>query len=228
MVINVIGRSDIIGYYPFDEGTGSTIKDISSNSNDGTITGATWTTKSPNGANNLTFSGTSQYVDVGDITIFESATDTITIEMIVEIDDPTKNYGMIFDKFGGTPGWSYGFYGTSGKPMIAVYDGSKWMQVAGGAALTANTRYHLVCTYDGTGVSAGVKWYYNGVLQSNTDVIVQTPTGSLANANTARFMDRSSNSGAYDSGGTIEVCRMYNRVVSQSEVTALYKAVYRA
>ena len=35
-------ESDLIGYWNFDEGTGSTVTDLSSHNNDGTINGAIW------------------------------------------------------------------------------------------------------------------------------------------------------------------------------------------
>ncbi len=35
-------ETGLVAYYPMDEGTGSTAYDMSQNSNDGTITGATW------------------------------------------------------------------------------------------------------------------------------------------------------------------------------------------
>ncbi|MCD4664186.1 MAG: T9SS type A sorting domain-containing protein, partial [Bacteroidales bacterium] len=52
----------------FNEGTGTTAYDATSNANDGTITGATWSTDVPPNPNfSLQFDGVDDYVDMGDV-----------------------------------------------------------------------------------------------------------------------------------------------------------------
>ena len=40
-------EAGLVGYWNFNEGSGSTVTDLSGNGNDGTINGATWSTDSP-------------------------------------------------------------------------------------------------------------------------------------------------------------------------------------
>jgi len=54
------------GIWNFDEGSGITTRDTSGNLNDGTINGATWIKRTPNGEGYaLDFNGSSDYVDCG-------------------------------------------------------------------------------------------------------------------------------------------------------------------
>lgn len=55
--------SALVAHYAFDEGTGATLGDSSSNSNDGTIYGATWTVEAHAG-NALYFDGTNDSVQI--------------------------------------------------------------------------------------------------------------------------------------------------------------------
>ena len=40
-------ESGLVGYWNFNEGSGNTVTDLSSNGNNGTINGATWSTDAP-------------------------------------------------------------------------------------------------------------------------------------------------------------------------------------
>jgi Concanavalin A-like lectin/glucanases superfamily/NHL repeat len=55
--------STLVGYWPLDEGSGTTTADLSGNNNTGTLIGASWTTGKVNNA--LSFNGTNNYVNVG-------------------------------------------------------------------------------------------------------------------------------------------------------------------
>ncbi len=67
-------QAELVGWWRFDEGTGTTAYDSSGNNNDGTLVGgATWVTGRFGGG--LELDGTSGYVSVPD---FELTTDTIT------------------------------------------------------------------------------------------------------------------------------------------------------
>ena len=66
-----------VGYWPLDEGSGTTTADLSGNNNTGTLTGASWTTGKLNGA--LSFNGTSNYVTMGNPTALQFGTNSFTI-----------------------------------------------------------------------------------------------------------------------------------------------------
>ena len=82
----IVGESSLIGYWKFNEGSGTTVEDSSGNGNDGTINGdATWTTGKNGGG--LDFDGLDDYVDVGDIDL----TDAFTIAAWIKISSMGKN-----------------------------------------------------------------------------------------------------------------------------------------
>ena len=41
-------KSGLVGYWNFNEGSGNTVTDLTSNGNNGTINGASWSTQTPN------------------------------------------------------------------------------------------------------------------------------------------------------------------------------------
>ena len=88
LFISILGwpsRSDaqtpvpgLIAAYSFNEGTGSTVADVSGNHLNGNIVGATWTTGGRYG-NALSFNGTSSYVDLGNSVLLQ-LTGSMTLE----------------------------------------------------------------------------------------------------------------------------------------------------
>jgi hypothetical protein len=70
--------SGLVGYWPFDEGTGTIAYDKSGNNNNGTLlNGPTWTSGKVGGA--LSFDGVNDYVNVGTSTILKNITSSITM-----------------------------------------------------------------------------------------------------------------------------------------------------
>jgi hypothetical protein len=76
------GTSGLVAANGFDEGTGTTVKDLSGKNLTGTIVGATWTTTGMYG-NALSFNGTSSYVDLGNSSALQ-LTGSMTIEAWVK------------------------------------------------------------------------------------------------------------------------------------------------
>ena len=66
-------ESGLAGYWKLDEGTGTTVNDLSSNDNDGTINGASWSTDVP--SSSYVLSGTPGSSDGGLHDIILSAND---------------------------------------------------------------------------------------------------------------------------------------------------------
>ena len=68
----------LVAAYGFNEGTGTTIRDISGNGNNGTISGATWTTSGKYG-NALVFNGANALVTVNNSASLQLST-AMTLE----------------------------------------------------------------------------------------------------------------------------------------------------
>ena len=78
------GPPGLVAAYAFDEGTGSTVADSSGNGNNGTLSGATWTSGRFNSG--LAFSGNSARVNVPDSASLDLTT-AMTLEAWVSPDD---------------------------------------------------------------------------------------------------------------------------------------------
>ena len=84
----------------------------------------------------------------------------------------------------------------------------------GATTLSANTWYHVVGTYDG----ATARIYVNGALDGSND-FVSTGTG---NTDPLMIGGRDNNTDMFD--GAIDDVRLYDRALSDSEVSAMYQA----
>ena len=95
----------------------------------------------------------------------------------------------------------------------AFFDGAGWHLHATGQALSLGVWYHLVGTYNG----ATLSHYVNGTF-SNSLSYAGTPQ-SGGNTRIARRWDDVANAADNFVGGTIPMVRIYNRALSQAEVT---------
>ncbi len=84
----------LVGYWPMDEGAGLTATDISTNSNDGSVSGASWT--AGNFGNGLDFNGSSDYVSVPALDLYSN---TVTMSAWVKADSAVNNWaGIVFNR----------------------------------------------------------------------------------------------------------------------------------
>ncbi len=194
------GSGDLVGYWKFDEGTGTTAQDSSTYRNNGNIQGATWITGKTGQA--LQFDGASNGVIVADSDSLD-LTNAITVEAWVNpasvngwrsilMKDPSA-YWMYANRIGGTP--SFGVYTTTYK------------RVDGLTALPLNTWTHVAGTYDG----ATQKIYINGNLVASAPL-----TGTIITTTDVLGIGKN-NAGEYFQGILDEV-KIYNRALSQQEI----------
>jgi hypothetical protein len=202
----VLGASTngLVGYWNFDEGSGNVAHDTSGNGNDGTITGATWTTGKV-GSGALSFNG----VD-GKVTIPGNASlnpSEITISFWINVKAaPSNNNGSIIDK-NGTSGYRIRCGGYNPCQPQFVFNGSTQ---ASGVNLSLNTWAHIAVV----GSSSGSRMYVNGVA-GNLD-----PDPYVASASAGNLLI-----GAGPSNNINEVLddvRLYNRALTPAEILDIY------
>ena len=163
--------SGLVAAYSMDQGSGTSLPDLSGTGNNGTISGATWSTSGRFGSA-LSFNGTSSIVTVPDSSSLDLTT-AMTLEAWVQ---PTSLGGkwrtvlmkeqsgdMVYDLY------AHGGGGTK-VPAAEVFVGGA-RTASGTTALTANTWSHLAATFDG----ATLRVYVNG-----TQVGQQAVAGSIA------------------------------------------------
>ena len=197
--------SGLMAAYGFNEGSGTVVSDVSGNGNNGTITGATWTTSGKYG-NALTFNGTNALVTINNAASLQ-LTSGMTLEAWVYPTTVSSAWRDVIYK-GNDNYYLEGTSSKSSRPAAGAILGGVYGEVYGTTALTANTWAHLAATYDG----ATMRLYVNGVQVSSL-----AKTGPIATSTNPLQIGGDSIYGQYFPG-TIDEIRIYNRALSVAEI----------
>ncbi|RJQ38957.1 LamG domain-containing protein, partial [Candidatus Microgenomates bacterium] len=238
-----------IAHWDFDECSGTDLHDLSGNNNTGTITiGAsgedtvgTCTTSSTawgDGATgkrnySLKLDGTDDYVNVADNDVFSfgnGTTDTpFSVSAWVKPSSNITNNRYIISKRDDTGSvereWSFNFDDEGDLSLSLIDDSANAGQKREDTTtdFLANTWYHVVGTYSGSGGSAGIKLYVDGKQTDNAD----NNTGSytaLENSSSAVYIGAYRWSGALAAffPGQIDDVKIFNYALTQTQVKNLY------
>ena len=201
----------MIGYWNFDEGSGTVAHDTSGSGFTGTVNGATWATGKINSG--LSFNGTTSYVATPNILLTTFSVSTWVNSAVTT----QSGYTRIVESQ-----YSSGFYlgvnstGTKYKFIVNSATGS-----TGGCGLafgcaeggTLTTGWHLVTgTFDGS----SAKLYVDNVLAASDTF---TPP---VNANFPLYIGRYFAGGGFNWNGGIDEVRLYNRALTSAEVSSIF------
>lgn len=205
--------SNVVSHWTFDEGDGSTAYDSAGN-NDGTVTGAEWTSGQIDGA--LSFDGNGDYVMVGDKDDLEK--DEFTLSFWAQLDNPSGalqggiakgyifgsatefSYKMDFHSdyiWPGVTNTSNDSFGVTGS--IGDSNWHMWTMTVGGGTLTLYK--------DGD--------YLNSVGYTGTIDYDKTNNNFVIGAR---------DNGMYAFDGKIDDVRIYSRALSEEDVEDLYES----
>jgi prepilin-type N-terminal cleavage/methylation domain-containing protein len=207
----------LVGYWPFDEGTGTIAYDYSRNGNNGTlcngatcgVQGPTWTTGKIGGA--LSFDGVDDYVNCNSIPQFPTGSSERTVIAWVYQTSYTAWINHIFHYGNANYNQTFG---------LAVYNDAKF----GAHEWSIYTRYgnvpfnqwvFLAITLSGN----TIKKYYQNESLIATHAIDPAPNTTL---NSCKIGTRVSPNEYFK--GLIDEVRLYNRALSDAEIKALYDA----
>src|SRR5258705_161725 len=195
----------LVAAYAFNEGSGTTVADVSGNNNNGTISAATWTTAGKFGSA-LVFNGTSAQVTVPNATSLQLTTG-MTLEVWVFPTGSLAGWRAVLDK--NVDGY---YLMASSDPNNRPAVGGTWtggnQNRAAPTALGLNVWTHLAATFDG----ATVRLYVNGV-----QVASQAQTAPLATTTGTLQIGGDSYPNEFFAGRIDEV-RIYNRALTQAEI----------
>ena len=199
--------ASLVAAYAFEEGSGTTIVDASGNDQNGTISGATWTSSGKYGYA-LAFNGSNSLVSIADSDLLDFTTD-MTIEAWVYPTVTPNTWKTIILKE--APGfYVYALYlSPTRRPAAVVVSNGQEHGFEGSSMLPLNTWSHLALAYDGT----TLRLYVNGSLAGSLTVsaAVQTSTGAL------RIGGNSVWGGEYFTG-RIDDVRIYSSSLSPAEI----------
>ncbi len=200
---------NLIAQYKLDENTGTTAYDSSGNGNDGTIYGASWTTGKYGSA--LSFDGSNDYVSLpSDISDAISSTETLTLMAWVNIPSETSGDLILIQIGGDWDKWClYIDVADDGKPSLSIAGSYSTRLIA--TTDVRDDEWHLIIgTYDGT----TAKIYVDQELENSASKTLYSQSSV-----SGRIGLTSSGSG--DFIGVMDEVNIYNRALSEQEISNL-------
>ncbi len=196
-----------VGYWRLNEGSGTTAADSSGRGNDGTTSGATWTT-SADGSGALSFDGVNDIVSVPDAAILDPTT-RLSIEAWLRpsVTWGTGSFYAVVSKYGAP---------STGYQLVWHKDGYFYLYVGGVVArsaymtLTAGQWIHVAATY--AGGTTG-KIYVDGVDRTRV-----TATGAFRPNGSILALGAQSGTPTYWMPGTLDEVKIYNRAIAPGEL----------
>ena len=208
-----IPDANLIGWYKYDQTSGTTAADSSGYGNNGTvINGATWTTG--NSGNAVDLDGTNDYSALPAGVV--SNANTATLSAWVNLDTVT-NWMRIFDFGSGTSTYMNLMpkNGSNGKIRFAIRNnGSSEQIIDGQSAVATGGWHHVAVTLNG----ATGTLYVDGLQVGQNTTMTLKP--SDLGATTQNWIGRSQFADPY-LDGRVDDFRIYNRAISASEVTSV-------
>jgi len=204
-----IAASGLVGYWKFDDGSGTVAADSSGDNNNGTlVNGPVWTTGEVNGA--LSFNGTNSYVSVTDTVSLDPS--QITVAAWINCTNPNSSKQQSIIAKDGVQR-AFDFKIINAKLQMSFESGSNAAAVSGTTVLAANTWYFIAATYDGS----TMKVYVNGALDGSG--AAKLPTGWDNNAQPLTIGGVAN--GVVFFSGILDEVRMYGSALSQAQIQAL-------
>jgi fibronectin type 3 domain-containing protein len=192
--------------YSFNAGSGTTVIDASSNGNNGTINGATWSTQGRYGGA-LSFNGTSNMVVIPNSASLNLSAG-MTLQAWIMPTAVQSGWRTVMQRE--VDAYFLNASNDNGPliPSGGGHIGDQVQWVSGSTASPVNAWTHLAMTYDG----AQMRLYVNGVLAAG-----QTATGPIQTNSNALRIGGNVPYGEFFQG-LIDEVRVYNRALSQAEI----------
>lgn len=226
--------SGLVSYWTFDgqdtNFSTNVTNDVSNNGNNGVLLNMSTSTNPTQGivGQALSFDGVDDYINVGSGSSLDNLTTfTVSVWINPSTIPPTNTYGRIFEK----PDTGGSLEGlrlevrdctatTCGITASRNYDGTDALTQQG-TLITNGVWTHVVFTYDETG-DRKIYYYINGVKRTSY-AQQDASTGTIvSDANYNGFIGNEDASPEYSFRGNIDELRIYNKVLSNEEISYLY------
>ena len=214
-------QKGLVGHWDMDQTSlksSTVLADRTPNANNGTLVGSpTFTTDRNNQSNKaMSYSGSGQYINSGDPTngSLDFGSGNFTLSAWVKTNTLNSAYHCVITKNANSYP-NYQLCINASNVFQAGYEVSVGnISRALSGSLSTNTWYNTVVVADRTN---GTSLYLNGILIQT----VSAKSGSLDNVANL-LIGRHVGGSALDWNGSIDDVRIYNRALSQAEVTQLY------
>lgn len=216
------------GYWPFDENTGQSTYDKSSNASTGTFGGTVepiW--KTGKYGSGLFFTNTTaanSRVDISSPAVLDQPTALTISAWIYPQTEGENSFGRIIDKGTDnscTSGWCFSTTSSGGAGRLEFrvdHATTDLLRQSGNNSITLNTWQYVTVVWDGSSTAAKIKFYVNGVEVSTYATTTNGIGGKTDDsASNIRLGNDNSTSRTFD--GTLDDIRVYNYVRSQKQIT---------
>jgi len=224
----------LVGYWNFEIGkNGDTAYDMSGNSNNGTLTNATtsevWVDSKDGLGQALDFDGVDDYINVPADASHDNIWDgggTVSY-WIKPRSAGESNVGYWLTKSAGSTDWTLfantGTAGETGFEFNVEWSGgtAKWRNPDTTPDIDFNNWHHIVLTYNTDSTSNDPVLYIDNTLFVLTEVVV--PSGTIDSSSGRSIQIGNNLATTRTSDGYMDDVRIYNRALSASEVSRLYK-----
>lgn len=214
--------SDLVAYWPFDDGTGSTAVDVSTNSFDGSASGGpTWTTGQIGGA--AYFDGSARFTNSSSTAVALNPIDgeSFTLAGWFNRDTFTGDDTLLAKRAGqsvANEGYIVYIDGTTDKVTFEVSDDVDEYQLESVSTFTATGWHHVVVSWNDV---SGAALYINGVAEAATVTGTFTNINDLTSATGLALGADSIATNLFN--GSLDEIRIYGRALSGDEVAQLYR-----
>ena len=214
---NATTPSGLVGHWAFNEGSGITAADSSGNGNTGTVSGATWTTGRIGGGLDFSVSGTADYVILPS-TVLSGKTNITTAFWLKT--SSVESQAIISGAKAGVDNEYLIFFGS--KTSISLYNGAN-IAAFNIPSIADNSWHHYAVVRDDTNNQANL--YVDGAADNENPKAVTLSTLTVDAGGLVVGQEQDSVGGGFDAaqdmGSVFDDLRIYNRVLTLSEIQAL-------
>jgi len=211
-------------WYHFNETAGTFVDDSSTNFRDGILFPGSGGGFTPGKLNNAVLFVGDTYVDGGNIADFEyDQPFSLEAWIFFTNDGYPRTIMSRIDRTAQNRGFS--FFTNDGFPTLYLSSDEsigKSIYVFGNARVPDATWHHVVATYDGSGLAAGIKLYIDGVSQV-VGVTIDALAGGTIHSN-AKFTIGCANAVDLFYFGSIDEVVVYTTVLTQDQIDFRYNA----
>ncbi len=202
--------SDLVGWWNFNEGLGTTARDISGYDNHGTIVGATYVGGVPGtGGTALSFNGSSDYITTPYIKDIDNR---ITIMVWINPQGGGSREISNQHQWDGGPWTGWRFRQSSTSINFKLGDGTSTAYELSAGSIEYAVWNHVVGVWDGTNIII----YINGI-EANRAERSFTYLGNTGSHSIGKYAGS-----AYFFYGLIDDVRIYSRALTASEIQIIY------
>jgi len=217
----IAADENLVGYWAHVEGTGTTLYDYSSNSNNGTISNGSWEKNTKQADYSLIYNSTS----TGVLSSYDSLNQsTVSFECLVKFDTTGNKNEILYQSTSNSSYFRFYFMKQNTDLLQFGFRPSATGTntiLNGTTSLSADTWYHCVFVIDTDNDD------YRIYLNANLEDSDTTSLGTIENvaSATGTYFGRTQSGNYHD--GQMAHAKVYHKALTHNEVKAIYRQTYR-